>query len=134
MDTSRTVRLKSCVPLERRVSPLKCKGVIELGGVENQWRKLKTRQRRPATITAVRASPDDNKRNRDDCLSSSASIADKVSTPDSRPSRSSDGLEREICSWDDGEGQTLRGRAIVLCGVVSSTNENVCGTRRQRRL
>lgn len=44
-------------------------------------------------------------------------MADKVSIPDSRPSRSLDGLEREICSWDDGE--TLRGRAIVLCGVVS---------------
>jgi hypothetical protein len=118
MDTSRTVRLKSCVPLERTVSPLKCKGVIGLEGAENQQNKPKTRQRRLATATAIRASPKDNKWRKGDCLSPSVSMADEASTPDSRPSRSSDGLESEICSLDD--GGTLKGRAIVLCGVVST--------------
>jgi hypothetical protein len=121
MDTSRTVRLKSCVPLERTVSPLKCKGVIGLGGAENQQNKPKTRQRRLATATAIRARPKDNKWHRADCLSSSVSIADEASTPDSRPSRSSYGLESEICSLDD--GGTLRGRAIVLCGVTVVSTE-----------
>lgn len=112
MDTSITVRLKSCVPLERRVSPLKCKRVVERGGAENQQWSPKTRPRKPATTTDIRVTPNGNKRYRDDCLSPSVSIADKVSTPDSRPSRSSDGLERGNCSWD--EGKTLRRCDISL--------------------
>lgn len=47
----------------------------------------------------------------DDCLSSLASIIEKESTLDSRPSRSSGGLE---------DGETLRRRAIGFCGVVAS--------------
>jgi hypothetical protein len=62
---------------------------------------------------AIRASPNDNNgivSLGDDCLGSLASITEKESTLDSRPSRSSGGLE---------DGGCLRRRAIVFRGVVA---------------
>jgi hypothetical protein len=69
-------------------------------------------------INAIRAGPNDEVllSHGVDSLGSSASKADRVSTPDSRPLRSSDGLERIISSREDGEN--LRGAmAFTMAGV-----------------
>jgi len=85
----------------------------------------KTKPRRVLIASTMRAGPKDRKirpSNNDDGVVFSASKIGRESTPESRPFRSSDGLESIIYSSEDGEcgrkgaigGRSKEPRAVII--------------------